>query len=224
MELVFRSRVELTRGVWEYSFSTSHVVEYVPGQYARFTFPFHINDPRGKQHRTFTLTSHPSEQTIRFITRLERPLSVYKQHLAELQPGDTMLIDEPHGDAVLPRLSTTPLVFVAQGIAIASYLSVLTECARSDLAHPITLLWARRSEDNPLEKLIPGEMKHLRRVDLHYPDRLVVTDILAYTQPSSLIYLSGSQTFVETLGATLEAADVHRERLIYDYYEGYPDL
>lgn len=224
MELVFRSRVELTRGAWEYSFSTSPAVEYVPGQYARFTFPFHIEDPHGKQHRTFTLTSHPSEREVHFITRLENPLSVYKQHLAELQPGDTMLIDEPHGDAVLPRLSTTPLVFVAQGIALASYLSMLTECAKSNLSHPITLLWARRSEDNTLENLIPGEIPQLSRVDVTYPARLTATDILHQHQSNGLIYLSGSQTFVETLGSALEGSGIPRERIIYDYYSGYSEL
>ncbi len=224
MVITFESRVQLANDVWEYVFAPHTPVEYVPGQYARFTFPFHIEDPRGKQHRTFTLASHPSEREVRFITRLENPLSIYKQHLAELQPGGTMLIDEPHGDAVLPRLLTTPLVFVAQGIALASYLSMLAECVRSNLTHSVTLLWARRSEDNSLEKLIPGEVPQLTQIDFHYPERLTVASILPHTQPNSLIYLSGSQSFVETLGTALEKHNIPRERIIYDYYEGYTDL
>ena len=224
MEVSFLGKCEVAPHVWEFRFQPETAVEYVPGQYARFTFPFHITDPRDKQHRTFTLTSHPSESELRFITRLEPPHSIYKQHLSQLTSGDTMLIDEPHGDAVLPRLVTTPLVLVAQGIALASYISMLTECARSDLAHCITLLWVRRSEDDRLQKLIPGEIPDFERVDIHYPTRLTAAEIQAKITPQSLTYLSGSQSFVESLGTELEATGALRERLIYDYYEGYVHL
>ncbi len=210
--------------VWEFRFQPEAAVEYVPGQYARFTFPFHITDTRGKQHRTFTLTSHPSEPELRFITRLEEPYSAYKHHLRLLKPGDTMLIDEPHGDAILPRLATTPLVFVAQGIALASYISMLMERERSELSRPITFLWARRSEDDRLENLIPGEIPDFERVDIYYPTRLTAAEIQAKITPQSLTYLSGSQSFVESIGAELEATGTPRERLIYDYYEGYNNL
>lgn len=224
MEVSFLGKREVTPNVWEFRFQPETAVEYVPGQYARFTFPFHITDPHGKQHRTFTLTSHPSEPELRFITRLEEPYSVYKQHLHRLKPSDTMLIDEPHGDAVLPRLATTPLVFVAQGIALASYISMLLERERSELSRSITLLWARRSEDDRLENLIPGEIPDFERVEIHYPARLTAAEIQAKITPQSLTYLSGGQNFVESIGAELEAAGTPRERLIYDYYEGYNNL
>lgn len=224
MEVSFLGKREVVPNVWEFRFQPETAVEYVAGQYARFTFPFGVTDPRGKQHRTFTLTSHPSESELRFITRLEEPCSTYKHHLRQLKPGDTMLIDEPHGDAILPRLATTPLVFVAQGIALASYISMLVERERSELSRYITLVWVRRGEDDRLEKLIPGEVPGLTRIDIHYPERLTAKDVLQHTAQSSLIYLSGSQNFVESLGADLEAAAVHRERIIYDYYEGYKDL
>ena len=223
MNIVFTSRTERARGVWELSLTPEKPVEYTPGQYARLTFPFHIGKLDEVQHRTFTFISHPSQPYLRFITRIEAPLSPYKQQLLSLRPGATMHIDEPRGDAVLPRL-TTPLVFIAQGIALASYISMLTESVISGRSYPITLLWVRRSEDNPLEKLIPGEIPNLSRVDMQYPNRLSVSDILPHIQPNSLIYLSGSQTFVENLGLALEARGILRERLIYDYYEGYVDL
>ncbi len=224
MQLTYIETIERAPGVFEFSFQPMTTLEYVPGQYTRFTFPFHIADPHKKQHRTFTLISHPSERDIRFITRLEAPLSEYKQHLARLQSGDSIYIDEPRGDAILPKLSTTPLVFVAQGIALASYLSMLTECARSNLAHHMVLLWVRRSKDDPLETLIPGQIPRLVRVNRHYPESLTAAEIVPFLQSNSLIYLSGSQTFVETLGADLETAGIPRARLIYDYYSGYTAL
>ncbi|MFZ1249278.1 MAG: hypothetical protein WAQ24_03065 [Candidatus Saccharimonadales bacterium] len=240
MKLRFLAKAEKAKGVWEFTFAPEQPVHYIAGQYARFSFPFAIADPRGKQYRTFTLTSHPSENEIRFLARLEPPLSAFKTLLSTLTVGDAMHIDEPMGDAVLPRSSQTPLVFVAQGIALASYLSILHErerCARSDLAHvrersdlshsshgEIVLVWVRRGEDDRLESLIPGKIPHLRRIDIHYPLHATTEVILPMLSKDSLVYLSGSQVFVETLGAELEAAGVPRARLMYDYYSGYADL
>lgn len=224
MNVTFRSRQELAPHVWEYTFTPEKPIDYTPGQYARFWFPFDIHDTRGKYHRTFSLTSHPSDDTIRFIVRLEEPLSVFKAPLTELKAGDTMLIDEPHGDAILPRLETTPLIFVAQGIALASYVSILRDVRDRKLNHPITLFWAHRESDTSLEVLIPELTTHAQRYDIVAPGRITVDDIMKKNNPDSLVYLSGGQSFVETIGATLEARGIPRERIIYDYYEGYAEL
>jgi ferredoxin-NADP reductase len=219
-EIVFLGRTELAPGVWKFDFRPLRPIEFVPGQYSHLA----LRSVPHERARAFTWISHPTEPVLSFITRLDNPASEYKQALFALQPGDPCHIDEPMGDAVLPRLATTPLVFAAQGIALASYVSIFTECVQSDLPHPITLFWARRGEDNPLEKLIPGEVPNLTRHNILYPERLSANDILAHVEPTSLLYLSGSQVFVETLGAELEVAGLLRERIIYDYYEGYASL
>jgi ferredoxin-NADP reductase len=219
-EIVFLSKAELASGVWRLDFEPSRPIDYVPGQYSHLA----LSSMPHERARAFSWVSHPSQTTLSFITRFDSPASDYKQALFALEPGDSCYIDEPMGDAVLPRLATTPLVFVAQGIALASYISILTECARSNLAHSVTLFWARRDEDNSLEKLIPGKVPNLTRQDILYPERLSANDILTHMLPTSLLYLSGSQVFVETLGAELEVAGLLRERIIYDYYEGYASL
>ena len=237
MQVTFIDRRQLCPGVWEYTFLPEVPVEYVPGQYAHFQLP-------GLPHeraRAFSLTSHPSENELQFITRLIQPLSVFKQTLSHLRAGDVILMDEPMGDSILPRLPGIPVVFVAQGIALASYLAMLTDlCERLDLAHSpqqrlalkscarsnlsqreVTLLWVRRGEDDPLENLIPGEIPHFQRVDVHYPSRLRAADVLPHVSDQSIVYLSGSQRFVESLGTKLEASGISRTRLVYDYYDGY---
>lgn len=220
MQISFVSKREITHTVWEFRFLPDTVVQYTPGQYAHFRLPALAHE----RDRAFSLTSHPSEPEIRFITRFATPLSAYKAALASLHHGDTLHIDEPMGDCILPRLANIPVVFIAQGIAIASYLSMLTECARSNLEHRITLLWARRSEDDPLKNLIPGEIPHFKQIDIHYPQRIKADDILPHVFANSLVYLSGSQSFVEQLGRNLEAVGISRQHLIYEYYDGYHTL
>lgn len=222
--VTFVSKTEITPAVWEFVFVSEKPTEYVPGQYARFLFPFQIEDARGSQERTFTLTSHPAETELRFITRLETPMSAYKSLLLALRPGNVMHIDEPHGDAILPRQTSTPLIFAAQGIAIASYVSMLYECQRSKLPHPITLLWTRRESDDSLKTLLPEGGVNLTRKDSRPNQPITASDILTRISTASFVYLSGSQRFVEALGADLETQGILRERIIYDYYDGYLDL
>lgn len=220
MQVTYIDRVERAPDVWEFFWSSAPGLEYVPGQYAHFR----LSTQPLERARAFSLTSHPQDPDVRFITRLPQPASTYKTSLFALQPGDTAELDEPMGDCILPRNPTVPLVFVAQGIALASYLAMLAECRSRSLAHEITLLWARRSEVNRLENLIPGEITLLNRIDVQYPERLSVARILDHVQPASMLYLSGSQQFVESLGAQLEAAGIPRIRIIYDYYDGYTSL
>jgi ferredoxin-NADP reductase len=172
MELTYHSKQQVAPNVWEFSLTSARDYQFIPGQYAHFWLP-----DRTLGYRTFTITSHPTEQTVRFMTRFDQPLSPYKAALLALPTGAQLTVGEAMGDAVLPRLSSTPLVFVAQGLALASYLSILAECESSALSHldvrersfHTTLLWVRRSEDDPLEKLIPRGVRNLTRVDLHYP-------------------------------------------------------
>lgn len=221
-EVLFESKQQVAPDVWEFCLRLPHSFEYLPGQYIHALLPSN-QDSRG-EYRTMSLTSHPSESQLRFITRIENQRSDYKSHLLNLKSGDVLWISQAMGDAILPRQVTTPLIFAAQGIAIASYIAILNECERSDLSHSITLFWTRRSEDNSLEMLIPGKNKHVTRYDYIYPTRLTAKDILKTITPETLVYLSGSQKFVETLGSELEKRSIARSRIIYDYYEGYADL
>ncbi len=207
-----------------YRFSPKSRVTFEPGQYAHFSFPFVVGEKSAKQHRTFTICSLPTDDTIEFITRLDTPMSAYKQQLFSLQPGDHMYMDEPRGDLVLPLQSDRPLVFVAQGIGIASFLPLLRECARSDLSHPISLLWAIRGETDRGVLAIPGETCVSERQDFIAPSRLSVDAIMQRVGPESLVYISGSETFTMTLVHDLRQRGVTDDRLIFDYFTGYSEL
>jgi len=227
--LRFQSKTELTPDVWQFVFQPDQPIGFVPGQYAHFRLP-------RERARAFTITSLPSESIVQFVTRVEMPASTYKQCLMKLAKGDIVEIDEPMGDCILPRDPAIPIVLVAQGIAIASYLTILKSLTPTPFAsgsvldakgaerRGLTFIWVRRSEDDRLETLIPGEIPGLVRIDLHYPERLQASTILAHLKENTLIYLSGSQAFVEALGAGLETKGLQRARIIYDYYDGYNDL
>jgi hypothetical protein len=56
------------------------------------------------------------------------------------------------------------------------------------------------------------------------PNRLTAQEIIDATPPNALVYLSGSQNFVEGLCADLTALGTPHEQIVFDYYDGYIDL
>ena len=224
VKAVFLGKREIVLGAWEFWFEPESAVSYLPGQYADFLFPFHIDDPHGVQGRTFTLTSHPASSELRFITRLEEPLGSYKKALAGLQPGQSMEIAGTGGNAILPAAHDVPLVFIMQGIGIASLLSILAECEIANLAHPITLFWKRRANETALLQGVAGQRYIMAQYDYAPQEILDLSNVSVVLRKKSKVYLSGSPEFVETTGKKLLQAGIPRTQLIYDSYSGYITL
>lgn len=221
MEVCFTSRKELALDVWEYYFETTTQMDFIPGQYAKFWF---ANDT-SLGGRTFTLTSAPGATTASFIVRFPNPMSDYKQRLIAMKPGEIMKHEQPMGDAILPRETSTPLVFIAQGIGIASYIALLRECQEKNLPFKIDVFWTRRTSDALLKDCFEPFLTGF--VTLHEFDstsRLNQENVMPVMHEQTLTYLSGSQSFVEVIGTQLEDSSILRERMIYDYYEGYTTL
>lgn len=223
MQVFFDRREELAPGIWQYFFTPERAVQFVPGQYADFHILSPLSDPRGRA-RTFTLTSLPGEATVSFVVKIAPVPSAYKQALQALHPGDAMKMDDPMGDLVLPKLSTIPLVYVAGGIGIASYASMLRSLLVAREERRIFLFYALRDRRErifaDLTSSYPLELDQ-RTIA---PHRLQALEIIESVPPESLFYLSGSQVFVEGLFKDLLVLGVSREQIVFDYYEGYAVL
>lgn len=96
-------------------------------------------------NETMTIVTIPSDNYIGFTTRFDRRRSPFKDALLRLSPGDPLTLTDTMGDLVLPLDSSIPLVFVAGGVAIASYISMLRWLTQTNDSRRITLLYAVRS-------------------------------------------------------------------------------
>ena len=223
MEVFFERRTELAPAIWEYYFIPERPVRYVPGQYISLHNPAAHEDIRGAA-RTLTLTSVPTDQEISVAARFETELSIYKQKLQALQPGDSLHIDDPMGDVILPKDASVPLIFVAGGLGIASFVSILNELDRTGEQRNISLFYRRQTvEDDPYHGLLE-DFPFSQRYDFVKPKDLQAADILAGIAIDSLIYISGSETFVENLRRGLQAQGVSHEQIIFDFFDGYKEL
>lgn len=223
MEVTLEQREELVSGIWQYSFRPERDVDFVPGQYVILTLPGVSDDRRGGS-RTFSLTSLPGEPSIRFITKHFGLQTVYKDTLERLVPGDRARIGDAMGDLVLPKSPDTPLVFVAGGIGIASYVAMLRDLLARKEERPVFLFYQLRAQRERLfRNLTDAYPLQLQQIVLA-PNRLTAQEITDTTPPEAFLYLSGSQDFVETLRTGLETLGAPRSHIVFDYYDGYAEL
>lgn len=223
MKVFFERRVELAPSIWQYYFRPERPVDFVPGQYVDLHIPHVLNDSRG-QSRTFTLTSLPGEPSLSFVLKHFSLQSPYKHALEELLPGTEARVDDAMGDLVLPKSSETPLVFVAGGIGIASFASMFKQLLNTREERSIFFFYVLRSRREQIFRDLTDTYPLALKQVVLAPNRLSAQEIRDTTPPDALLYLSGSQKFVEGLRAELEALGTPRGQIVFDYYEGYADL
>ena len=224
MKVWFERREELAPSIWQYYFRPERPVRFAPGQYVHVQLRHLMDDPRGPS-RTFTLTSLPEEELVSFVVKYIQPISTYKQALEWLEPGDEAKIDDPMGDVILPKSPRIPLVLVAGGIGIASFIGMIRQLTQKHEPRTIQLFYALRhkSESIFLDDIqaYPFPIKR----SLHIaPDRLQPDQVAAAVKPETLVYISGSERFVEDMCASLELRGVTHEQIIFDFFDGYADL
>lgn len=215
-------KTHLASDIWEFRLQKPEAYQYIPGQYTAFTFVQPLADPRG-QSRTMSLTSCPDDTYLAFATRVPEQPSPFKRRLAELDRGDELLIDTAIGDLILPRPIDTSLVFVAGGIGIASYISMLRHLEKTSDKRTVHLLYAVRTLE---EKIFCDQIKRFPFASYEEyvsPDRLHAEAILQTPQDKSntLYYLSGTEHFVEELRADLLTAGLSDTQIVFDYFNGY---
>ena len=135
---------------------------FTAGQYVDVTLPDPSLRDRAGPTRSFSIASPPAAASLRILLRLGE--TGYKRSLATAPPGSTLLLEGPDGSFVFPADATRPLVFIAGGVGVAPFLSMLAEAAAHPRPIDATLFYSnRRPEDAAeldtlarLERAVPG--------------------------------------------------------------------
>jgi len=235
-----------SRTIATFYFEPTSRYRYEAGQYAVIEVPHASPDSRGIA-RTMTLSSSPHETLLSFTIKIYATGgSTFKQKLLTLQPGETVTIFDALGDLVLPLDAAVPLVFVAGGVGIASYVGMVKWLLHNRDARTVSLFYAVSHESEQVllkpfneyaqvgkvrQQLHVSRKPYLRHeaaVDNTTVDtishRLAASDILPQITADALLYISGPEVMVESIRSQLVTAGIPNQRIIYDYFEGYESV
>jgi ferredoxin-NADP reductase len=180
--------------------------------------------PDGKgTKRWFTISSAPYEKIIQITTRVTE--SSFKQALSHLDIGeDLLLLDTPHGSFVWLD-DDRPLVFVAGGIGITPFRSILRQRVYDKLPLNATVIYSSRSSDMPFKNELQAWMKQDDNLRVHFSVDVPLTAShlmeLVPNLSESIVYLSGPQPLVLIHIDDLEASGIPSIRLKRELFPSY---
>jgi len=114
------------------------------GQTCDVTLPApKYQDAKGST-RTFSITSSPADlPRIMFATRLTG--SAFKRSLVEAEAGTEVDIEGPFGSFTLHQNAKRPAVFLAGGIGVTPFRSIIKDVVERKLPHRLTLVHSNRN-------------------------------------------------------------------------------
>jgi ferredoxin-NADP reductase len=220
--LRLKEKEHLIDNVWAFRFEPGEPLHWTAGQFVRVELPHDNPDDEGTK-RWFTVSSAPYEGIVQITTRVTD--STFKQALAALPVGGELrLIEEPEGEFVWED-SDKPLVFVAGGIGITPFRSMLKQRAHDSLPLNVTLVYGNRTDDIVFKDELEGYAAKDSRFLVHYVigEPLTAQSLadLVPTLNSSLVYVSGPEPMVEALSDELKAAGLPEDQAKQDSFPNY---
>jgi ferredoxin-NADP reductase len=125
-------RTEVAEGTMAFQFEKPNNFVFRAGQYIDLTISDTQAGPATGLTHTFSIASSPFDETLLVTTRMRD--TVFKQTLSILPIGSAARIEGPMGSFGLHNNTGKPAVFLAGGIGIAPFLSMLSYAAGERLA------------------------------------------------------------------------------------------
>src|SRR5258708_4138135 len=141
-ESALLGRTEVAEGTMAFQFEKPKDFVFKAGQYIDLTLSGSQPGPSNGLTHTFSIASSPFEKELVVTTRMRT--TAFKQAISILPIGSGVRIEGPMGSFSLHNNTARPAVFLAGGIGIAPFLSMLFYAREEKLRHPIVLFYANR--------------------------------------------------------------------------------
>ncbi len=137
---------EVAEGTMAFHMERPVGFDFKPGQSADLTMLDPPENDEAGNIRTFSIASAPSESSLMFATRLRD--TAFKRSLRTLPASALFKMEGPSGGFNLHKNPTKPGVFLAGGIGITPFMSMIGEAGHVKDPHQLYLFYSnRRPED-----------------------------------------------------------------------------
>lgn len=232
------TREEIAEGTMAFGLRKPKGFEFMSGQAIDLVLPGQAkgdNDPNVRH--AFSIVSAPFEEQLIVATRMRD--SVFKRALKALPTGALVTIDGPFGSLGLHNDRTRAAVFIAGGIGITPFVSMLRQAHHDQLPQRLILLYSnRRPEDaaflanlQQLEEQNPHFRLVATMTDMHLSGRtwpnqtgVITADLVASVVgdlPKPIFYVVGPPGMVEAMRQTLHQGGIDNDDIRSEEFYGY---
>jgi ferredoxin-NADP reductase len=234
MKATVAEKREVAKGTLLVLFEVEDYPDYRPGAYFWVELPDRGHaDEKGLRRHISLVTSPTDRPLVGLATRLRD--SAFKRTLAELEVGDEVEVEEPKGSFLLPEDTSADYVFVAGGIGITVFRSMLRYIADRDLPYTVTLFYSNRDRESAafldelevLEQRIEGLRVVLTMTEQEgwdgesrRIDAAVLRDQVGQLEDKQFL-VAGPPAMTEAVVDALHAAGVPEDRVVAGKFSGY---
>ncbi len=236
-QVKLKDRREVAEGTMAFHFDKPSGYEFKAGQFTNVALIDPAETDDEGDDRTFSIASAPEEPDLIVATRMRD--TAFKRVLKKLPLGSPVTIGSPAGRMVLQDEAARPAVFLAGGIGITPFRSIVVHAANEHLPHRLFLFYSnRRPEDaaflddlqqlegqNRQYKLI-GTMTDLERSnrpwkgEVGYIDKAMLARYLGELN-GPIYYIVGPPGLVDAMRAMLTQAGVASDTIRIEKFAGY---
>jgi len=228
--LHFKSKKQISATIYDFVFAADQKLRFKSGQYLEWTLPHKTPDTRGNR-RFFTIASSPTEEDIHLGVRIaEKDGSTFKNHLLELKENDSFVASQLAGEFTLPDNAAQKLVFIAGGIGVTPFRSMVKYLLDADITHKnerrdIALFYLVNNEADIAYREIFEEAKEkiglqfVPLVDVRINAEMIREKLPDFAE--RYFYLSGPNGMVESYKKMLSDLGVPSKQVKVDYFPGY---
>jgi ferredoxin-NADP reductase len=231
-----QSRDQVAEGTTAFHFDRPAGFEFKPGQAIDVVLSGPDASAPDARH-TFSIVSAPYQEELVVATRMRA--SAFKKALGALAIGAPVTIEGPSGSLVLHKDRERAGVFIAGGIGITPFMSMLRQAARDRLPQDLRLLY---SNHRPEDSAFLAELQQLEATNGRFRMLATMTQMGRSARPWSgrvgpideafvqtaasalgapIFYVAGPPGLVEAMRQTLVDAGIDEDDIRSEEFYGY---
>ena len=234
--LTLKEKVQIAPDMFDFVFLADKSLPYTAGQYLEWTVPHKMVDSRGTR-RYFTLASSPTEQEFRMGVKFYPSASSFKRTLFSLGEGAQIFAGQLAGEFTMPKDVNQKLVFIAGGIGITPYRSMVKYLLDCGEKRPITLIYSNKKIQDIVYEDIFGRARDQLGLKVVYTltdpgvpgdwsgkagfidSKMIMEEVPDWK--SALFYVSGPHSMVNAFEKTLKQMGVGAGQIKIDFFPGF---
>ena len=234
---ILRQKVVIASNTLEFSFIPDKKLAFKPGQYMEFTLPHSNPDSRGSR-RWFTIASSPTENLLKLGVKFYKKSSSYKKAMLAMDQKTSIVAAQIAGDFVMPKNASKKLVFIAGGIGVTPFRSMVKYLIDTKQQRSVRMLYSARTESDIAYKDVFEAANQsfnmqtfyvLERQSSQLPNNQTIIGSISSAVirqyipdfKECMFYISGTHHMVEDMQIILHELGVHHRNIKIDFFPGY---
>ncbi len=226
---------QMASGCHDFVFKPDRKPVFKAGQYLDWTLDVSRPDDRGNR-RPFTIASAPGDQEVHLGVKFYKGPSAFKRSLLNMKPGDVIYGTQIAGDFTLPKDRDEKLAFIAGGIGVTPFTSMMRDMIQRGDDRSVVLLYGNNSAKEIAYADVFDRAERelgIRTIyavaegtpaDTNLHHGLIDAALIQREMPDYLertFYVSGPRAMVLAFQSVLGELGITRSRIKVDFFPGF---